>query len=807
MSTKGGAKAWGLEPIGQLLTGKSQLKSRAGLPQTDYRVGTTIRIIIPFLRRATALVHAMSLLALLVAVLATLPACRSSTRAKEHVEKGNHHFEQKQFADAESEYQRAIQIDPDLADAHYRLGLLESQKEHPTAATRSLSRAVELDPKNLDARLRLGNLLVSATQYGEAREQAEAVLSADSKNAGAHRLLGQIALQQMQYVAAENELKQAIQLDPRDPEAYADLGLAQLLDAEYGAAEESFQTAVGVRPDDPQTYINLANFYKGQNATDRAEKALHQGMTRNLKRVELPVALAGLYVERGRLPDAKRVLDQVEANGSDFPDGRRAVAEFYLTSGDAVGALQRFRALADKDVHDPATAKKVAECYLQLSRWQEANDWIDQRDHKDVDFRLLRARSDLGALRLREAAGELQSLLQDSPDVPAVYYYLAQVYVRQEEPAAAQQAFNEALRLQPGYLPAILGLGNVSLQQGNATVALNYASQVIATSFWLADAHVLAGSANLLREDLDQAQRAFELAVGLNPRSPEAQERLGKVLSLRENYPDAEKAYETSLALAPDYAPALNGLSEILVKQGKGKQASARIDRQIAAQPKAYQLLVAKAEFCITQRDWACAEHSYKRALAQNPYYVNGYLALAHIYAATNRPEEMIQQYEAARNKFPDYLPTYILLGQVYAYVGDMNRAQRAYQDALKVDPDFYLAQMNLARLFADHGGPLADALQLAQKAKATQPDDPNVNDTLGWVYYKQGLYASAVPVLEAAVTRSPKVAAFQFHLGMVYLAAGQRAQAHTSLQTSLNLGLNADDARAAQEALQKTGS
>jgi tetratricopeptide (TPR) repeat protein len=748
---------------------------------------------------------------LLVALLATLPACRGSARAKERVEKGNQYLEQKQPADAIREYQQAIEIDPDLADAHYRLGLVELQEEHPTAATRSLARAVELDPKNLDARLHLGNLLVAATQYADAHSQAEAVLSADSRNSGAHRLLGQIALQQMQYVPAENELKQAIELAPHDPQAYEDLGLAQLLDAEYGAAEKSFQTAVDVRPDDAQTYVNLANFYRGQNAPDRAEQVLRQGMAKNPKAVELPLALAGVYVERGRVRDAGGVLNTVAADQSNYPDGHRAVAEFVLDSGDAIGALQRFRMLADRDTHDQAAAKKVAECYLHLGQWQEANDWIDQwvakNDRHDVDFRLLRARSDLGAFRLREAAAELQNLLKDSPDVPAIYYYLAQVYLRQEETGAAAQAFNEALRAQPGYLPAILGLGNISLQQGDASVALNYASQVIATSFWLADAHILAGSSYLLSGDRDQAQRAFELAAGLNPRSAEAQERLGKILSLRGNYPDAEKAYENSLALAPDNAAALNGLSEILAKQGKSKQASARIDRQIAAQPKAYQLLVARAEFCIAQKDWACAEQSYKQTLALNPYYVNGYLALAHIDAATNRPHEMIQEYEAARSKFPDYLPTYILLGQVYAYVGDVSRAQQTYQDALKVDSNFYLAQMNLARLYADHGGSLGDALQLAQKAKATQPDDPNVNDTLGWVYYKQGLYNSAVPVLEAAVAKNPQVAAYQFHLGMVYLAAGQPAQAHTRLQAALKLGLNTDDARAAQEAMQKAGS
>jgi tetratricopeptide (TPR) repeat protein len=768
------------------------------------------RSMIRVFHRCNELCGAAGRLTLLATVLlVTFTACRSFSRAKEHVGKGDHYLERKQLVEAETEYKKAIEIDPDLAVAHYRLGLLEIQQDHPTAASASLSRAVELDPKNLDARLQFGSLLLKATQRSEAREQAEAVIAFDKKNAGAHHLLGQILLQQLQYAGAESELKEAINLAPRDPHMYEDLGLAQLLDSEYGAAEKSFQTAVDVRPDDPETYMNLANFYKAENAGDRAEEVLRQGMTRNPKAVELPLALASLFAEWGRSADAKRVLDQVEADENNFVGGGRSVAEFYLSNGDAAAALPRFQTFAERDVHDQVSAKKVAECYLLLGQWQSANNWIDQHNsnNKDVDFRLLRARSDLGAFHLLEAERQLRNLLQDSPDVPAVYYYLAQVHLRQEEPGAAQQAFNDALRVQPGYLPAILGLGNISLQRGDADVALNYASQVIATSFWVAEAHLLAGSVYLFRGDQDQAQRAFELAVGLNPRSPEAQERLGTVLSTRGNYPDAEKAYEASLALASDYAPALNGLADVLVKQGKVNQARARIDGQIAAHPKAYPLLAAKAEFCIAQKDWTCAERSYKQTVELNQFYVNGYLALAHIYAATGRTDSMIREYQIARSKFPDYLPTYILLGQVYAFLGDVNRAQETYQDALKIDGDSYLAQMNLARLYADHGGSLGDALQLAQKAKASQPDDPNVNDTLGWVYYKEGLFSSAVQVLEAAVARNPQVGEFRFHLGMVYLAAGQRAQAQTSLQAALHLGLSADDAQAAQEALQKTGS
>ena len=745
----------------------------------------------------------------LAATLAVLPACRSSARARQHVEKGNDYFGHHQFSSAENEYRQAVTIDPDFALAYYRLGLLQVELKHPTAALQSFTRAVELDPKNLDARLHLGDLQVSSTQYTEARQQADAVLQQDGKNAGAHRLLGQVALHQRQYIAAESELKQAISIDPRDSQSYEVLGLAQLLDAEYGAAEKSFQTAIEIRPDDPQTYIGLANFYKGQNVPDRAEVVLRQGMAKLPHAVDLPVALAGLNIERNRASEAKDLLAQVEADKNSYPDGRRAVANVYLENGDASSALARFRALLSENEDDLDAAQKVAECYLQLSRWQDADQWIDQRDknHKDPNFRLLRARSYLGAFRLHEAQVELQSLVEDSPDLPAVYFYLSQVYSAQQESGLAQKALTDALHIQPGYLPALLGLGDISLQQSNPNAALAYASQIIAASFWIADAHILAGSSYLLLGDQNQAQRAFELAAGLNPRSAAAQERLGRVLGLRGNYPDAEKAYEASLAIAPDYAPALSGLSEIFLKEGKARQASTRLDRQIAAQPKAFQLYVAKAEFCIGQKDWVCAERNYQQALKLNPYHVNSYLALAHIYAATNRPESMIQEYEAARSKFPEYLPTYALLAQVYEYLGNVDGARQTYQAALKVDPNSYQLMSNLASLYADHGGSLSDALQLAEKAKTEQPDDPVVNDSLGWVYYKQGLYRSAVPPLEAAVAKNPQVAKFQFHLGMAYLAAGQPAQARTSLQAALQSGLTGQDARSAQDALQKSGS
>ena len=52
------------------------------------------------------------------------------------------------------------------------------------------------------------------------------------------------------------------------------------------------------------------------------------------------------------------------------------------------------------------------------------------------------------------------------------------------------------------------------------------------------------------------------------------------------------------------------------------------------------------------------------------------------------------------------------------------------------------VAANNLAWMFAETGENLDMALQLAQAATRRVPEQPEIQDTLGWIYYKKGLAA-----------------------------------------------------------------
>ena len=112
------------------------------------------------------------------------------------------------------------------------------------------------------------------------------------------------------------------------------------------------------------------------------------------------------------------------------------------------------------------------------------------------------------------------------------------------------------------------------------------------------------------------------------------------------------------------------------------------------------------------------------------------------------------------------------------------------------------VAANNLAWIYAEEGGNLDRALQLAQTAKAALPKSHEVNDTLGWIYVKKGLGSLAVPVLLQSVQAVPGNASYHYHLGMGYVSKGDPVKARASLERALALSPTFDGADAARQAL-----
>jgi len=188
--------------------------------------------------------------------------------------------------------------------------------------------------------------------------------------------------------------------------------------------------------------------------------------------------------------------------------------------------------------------------------------------------------------------------------------------------------------------------------------------------------------------------------------------------------------------------------------------------------------------------------------LEENPDYLPPYTELARIYLADNKVDQAIAQYKTVLEKKPDQAGAHMVLGTIYDINNQTDLSEKHYRSALDINPEFAPAANNLAYILASRDESLNEALELAQKAKEKLPDNPNIMDTLGLVYFKKGLYDNAIAEFNDAAEKLPDNATVRFHLGMAYYKKGENEKAKEALEKALSLDGSFDGAEEAKRVL-----
>ncbi len=281
----------------------------------------------------------------------------------------------------------------------------------------------------------------------------------------------------------------------------------------------------------------------------------------------------------------------------------------------------------------------------------------------------------------------------------------------------------------------------------------------------------------------------------------------GAVALAKHDLGAARRAFARAEQVDATNFEALSGLVAVDFAEKKPDAAVARVEQQLSKTPDDARLHVLAARVFLTSGDKAKGEQHLRATIEKDPSNLQAYAMLAGLYAAEKRLAEARQSLETIVAKRPNAVGAMTLIAMLYQVEGNQAEARKRYERIMQVDPRAAVAANNLAYIYAEEGGNLDVALQLAQTAKQQLPDNPQVNDTLGWVYARKGLGSLAQPLLEEAQRandRNPKVA---YHLGVVYAAAGEQQKAASMFNKSLALrasGPEADEVKKALEALQK---
>jgi tetratricopeptide (TPR) repeat protein len=222
----------------------------------------------------------------------------------------------------------------------------------------------------------------------------------------------------------------------------------------------------------------------------------------------------------------------------------------------------------------------------------------------------------------------------------------------------------------------------------------------------------------------------------------------------------------------------------------------------LARQPNRAALLILAAQLEYKAGNMAPAEDYLLKAVQAEPTNSEAYTQLAQFYVAQKKLDQAKQQLREYAKRKPDSVPTLTMIGMLEESQGRPDEAIAVYEGIVKDSTRAPIAANNLAFLYAERGVQLDIAVQLAQSAKQQLPENPDVNDTLGWVYVKKGMADLAIPPLEFSVSKAPENVGYLFHLGLAYAKAGRAAQARETLTRALKIQPDFTGAGEAREAL-----
>ena len=383
-------------------------------------------------------------------------------------------------------------------------------------------------------------------------------------------------------------------------------------------------------------------------------------------------------------------------------------------------------------------------------------DQVLASDKANLQALLVKSTMLLSDGRRDEALSVAEQATQAHPESTAAFFTLGRVQTARNQTDAAIAAFTEALRLNPRATGAKVALARLHLAGGKAAESVSFAQDAVKADPRNPDARLTLVRGLIARGDLERADSELTRLLTEYPNAAPVHVQKGILLGRRRDLAGARKEFEAALKSDPHSVEALGGLVALDLAAKQPASALERVRERAARADATTNLLMLAARTYATTGDLEGAEKLLRRALEKDSTHLAAYAALGQIYLRQRRLDDALHEFEAMAERDGKPVAALTLAGIILQAQGKASDAKARFERVMELDPSAPVAANNLAWMYADSGGNLDVALQLAQTAHRGLPDSAEVNNTLGFVYYKKNLYALAIPALKVSAEKDP---------------------------------------------------
>lgn len=292
-------------------------------------------------------------------VLLWLAAQTPSAEAASHLQAGIEADKQHHTDIAISEFRKATELNPNLADGFVGLGQAYLEAHEYAKAITPLKRAVELKPDMLPAHQLLGYALLIQGYAAEAIPHLEhahetsalgiaEVEAGHLKEAVMHL---QEALEQrpndpdlLYYLGRASGLlsKQAIDTlvatYPDSPRAHEAMGENYFVLRQMPQAEREFLAALRIRPDTPEVHLELGDVYAKSSQWDKAEVQFREQTKMQPGNAEAAYRLGTALLQEGKAHEARQELIRADLLRPQMPEVLYSLGKAAFLESDQASA-------------------------------------------------------------------------------------------------------------------------------------------------------------------------------------------------------------------------------------------------------------------------------------------------------------------------------------------------------------------------------------------------------------------------------------------------------------------------------------
>jgi tetratricopeptide (TPR) repeat protein len=667
------------------------------------------------------------------------------------------------------------------------------------SAVVSLRKALEINPKHVEAQFRIAQLMAQTDNQvllEDAQTQLKALMESTSATPEMLKTLAWAELKLGDIDSADETLTRALKEFPLDLGTYLIRAKTRLGQNDMKGAEEALNSGAENLPKSSDAHRVLGEFYLTQKRLGEAEPQFRLAIGLKPNNAQALNDLARLQLVQGKKSEAEQSFRQLTA----FQGYRAIYGQYLFQDGQHEAAIRELEKVTRENADDRQVRGYLLSAYAALNRTADIDRVLAEalkKNPKDAEARLQRAELLLKRGSYDAAEVDLNTAAKFNPATPEVHYLRARLFRLRGSSRIYRQELGDALQLNPSTLAIRLELAQDFVNSGDGKTALDILDGAL-QSQKSAIAYLIGRNWALwTKGDLVEMRKGID--AGLAQRRLPAfllQDGLWKFRS--GNPAGAQAAVREALQIDPTNLFALQILNSTYTAQKTPTVALAQVKEYAARVPKSAAVQTFLGQMLLASGDRVQARAVFTAAKALAPTSLEPELSLIQLDYLEHRFDDGRDKLQNVLATNPSHAVARLWLGVIEEKRGQHAAAMDHFRRVLAINPDEPMAANDLAYILAENTNNLDEALKYAQKAVELDPAQSSYADTLGWIFYRKGLYPSAVQYLEKA-SQDPGNVVAKYHLAMAYAKAGNRPHSVSTLQSAMKLDPGLPEAKIAQ--------